>query len=120
MSNRVEVRWHRPLPGGGRDSSGSPVQGKVEVRGKIRVTDYRHGGETLRPADLGLTTIDWIDIKPEEPVGGNDGSQARFAHYSFASQQFYVVENGVQIANTADPVLHFSATGDTGREANQL
>lgn len=120
MANTVAERFHRPLPGGGRDANGNPKQGKVEVRGKITVTDYDHGGESLTPADLGLTTIDWIDIKPDEPVGGNDGGQVREVHYSFSQQQFYVLEDDVQIAATADPVLSYNAFGDTVRDAELL
>ncbi|MDY6957678.1 MAG: hypothetical protein SVK08_00840 [Halobacteriota archaeon] len=120
MSNVVKTRFHRPLPGGGRDSNGNPKQGKVEVRGKIEVTNYSHGGESLTPADIGLLAIDWIDIKPDEPVGGNDGGQVREVHYSFSNQQFYILEDNVQIAATSDPVLSFNAFGDTVRDAELL
>jgi hypothetical protein len=120
MGNTVQQRFHRPLPGGGVDVNGNPKQGKVEVRGKITVTNYAHGGEDLTPADLGLVTIDWIDLKCDEPIGGNDGGQVREAHWSASAQQFYVLQDNVQIAATADPVLSYNAFGDTVRDAELL
>ena len=116
MSNTVQIRFRSFLPGSGFDSGGNPKQGKQEVRGKITVTNYSHGGESLAPADIGLTTIDYIDIKYDNAVGGNDGSQPRLVHYSHVDQQFYVLEAGVQIAATRDPVLSFSAFGDSAHD----
>jgi hypothetical protein len=116
MSNTVQTRFTRPLPGGGYDSGGNPKQGKVEVRGKITVTNYSHGGEDLVPADLGLRTIDWLDLKVDEAIGGADGGQQRVAHWSSSAQQFYVLEDSVQIAATRDPVLSFNAFGDSAHD----
>ncbi len=116
MANTVKVRFRSFLPGSGFDSGGNPKQGKQEVRGKIEVTNYSHGGENLTPADVGLSTIDYIDIKYDNAVGGNDGGNARLVHYSHVDNQFYVLEDHVQIAVTRDPVLSFAAFGDSAHD----
>lgn len=121
MARSIRVRGKQHLPGGGFNSNGNPRQGKIQVWGKIEVTDYRHGGETLTPADLGLRTIEWLDIKFDNAVGGASGGNYREAKYSYVDQQFYLLESqgGVavgplrEIANTADPRLSFLAAGDT-------
>lgn len=120
MSSSYRIRARQHIPGGGHDSNGRPRQGKVAVWGKINVTNYAHGGETLRPSDVGLKTIEWIDIKFDNAVGGNSGSQPREAHYSYVDQQFYLLEDNVQIAATADPVLSFHAVGDSADDVELL
>jgi len=120
MSSSFRIRGRQHLPGGGHNSNGSPRQGKVQVWGKINVTNYTHGGESLTPADVGLTTIEWIDIKFDNAVGGNSGGQQRDAYYSHTDQEFYLLEADVQIAATADPVLSFLACGDTADDVELL
>jgi len=119
MARTVRTRFHRPLPGGGRDSGGNPKQGKVEVVGQIAVTTYAHGGESLTPADIGLTTIDWIDIKHENMAGGKEGSEPRDVRYCHSSQDFYIREGEVT-ANAGSHTLYFKAFGDTVRTAELL
>lgn len=113
MARSIRVRGKQHLPGGGFNSNGSPRQGKIQVWGKIEVTNYQHGGENLTPADLGLRTIEWLDIKFDNAVGGNSGSNHRDAYYSHADQQFYLLQDRVQISGSADPRLSFLAAGDT-------
>ena len=112
MSNSVRTRARQHIPGGGFDSSGGPRQGKVEVWGKIVVTNYNRGGENLTPSDLGLKTIEWIDIKFENAIAGSGGGQEREAFFSAADNQFYLLEGREPLAATADPVLLFNACGD--------
>lgn len=112
MSRSIRVRARQHIPGGGVDANGSPKQGKVEVWGKIVVTNYNRGGENLAASDLGLKTIEWIDIKFEDAVGTNDGQGQREAFFSAAAQQFYLLESNEPLAATADPVLLFNACGD--------
>ena len=119
MANNVKTRFHRPLPGGGRDSNGNPKQGKVEVRGVISVTTYDRGGESLTPADLGLTSIDWIDLKHEEAAGAKEGAESREVPYSFSAQEFYIRE-GSGPANAGSHEVRFNAFGDTVRDAELL
>lgn len=113
MSNSVKIRSKTYLPGAGVDAQGNPSQTKQRVVGKINVTNYSHGGETLRPRDVNLRVIDYIDLKVDEAVGGNDGGQQRLAHWSRSAEQFYVLVDGVQVAATADPVISFVAEGDS-------
>ena len=117
MARTVRTRFHRPLPGGGRDSGGNPKQGKVEVVGQIAVTTYA-GVESLTPNDLGLLTIDWIDIKHENMAGGKEGSEPRDVRYCWSSQDFYIRE-GEARANAGSHTLYFKAFGDTIRN-NEL
>ncbi len=119
MARTVKQRFHRPLPGGGFDSNGNPRQGKVEVRGVISVTTYAAGGESLTPTDLGLGTIDWIDLKHEEQAGGKEGSETREVLYNFATQDFYIREAGAP-ANAGAHELRYNAFGDTVRDAELL
>lgn len=114
MARSIRVRGKQHLPGGGFNSNGQPKQGKIQVWGKIEVTNYSRGGESLAPSDLGLRTIEWLDIKFDNAVGGNDpGNQRRDAIYSHVDQQFYLLESGNELAATADPRLSFLAAGDT-------
>lgn len=93
MSRTVNVRFRSFLPGAGWDSSGNPKQGKTNVRGVVTVTNYVKGGETLSLQDLGLVTLDDIELRLVDPVRNNDSiSQLRFVEYSAAAQQFYVFE----------------------------
>jgi hypothetical protein len=118
MARTIRRRFHRPLPGGGADSGGSPKQGKVEVVGEINVTTYA-GVESLTPADIGLVTIDWIDIKHENAAGGKEGSEPRDVRYCWSSQDFYIRETEAR-ANAGTHVLYFKAFGDTVRNAELL
>lgn len=121
MSNTVQPRFHRPLPGGGRDSNGNPRQGKVEVRGKVTVTSALGTGEDLTAADLGLKTIDWIDLKVDESIGAASGAKPRTAHYVFSAQQFYVLEDdSAALTSGNNYTLSYNAFGDTARDAELL
>jgi hypothetical protein len=68
MAKTVAVRFRNRHAAGGHDSGGSPVQGKVDIRGVVTVTSYSRGGESLTPIDLGLSTIDHLDLRVVEPV----------------------------------------------------
>lgn len=116
MSNTVKQRFHRSLPGGGRDSNGNPTQGKVEVRGKVDVTSSEGGGEDLTPSDLGLENIDWIDLKVDEGIGAASGAKPRTAHYVVSAQQFYILEdNSAALTSGNTYTLSYNAFGDTAR-----
>jgi len=114
MANTVRTQYHRPLPHGGRVLGGSPNQVKVEVRGRITVTSYLQTGESLTPDDLGLTVIDWLDIKHENEAGGKEGSEPRDIRYNYSDQQFYILETG-KPANAGTHYLSFNAFGDSAR-----
>lgn len=126
MANTVQIRFRSFLPGAGHDSGGSPKQGKQEVHGRITVTNYNRGGEGLTPADVGLTTIDHLDLQLVDPLTGPDpGQGARQVYYSGAAQEFYITvttQAGVptELAGTADPVLSFHAKGDSAHDVELL
>src|SRR5271157_4085445 len=50
--------------GQNKDAVGNPLNNRVRVSGKCIVTSYTTAGEILVPADIGLTTIDFIDLTP--------------------------------------------------------
>ena len=119
MASDVKLRFKRPHPGSGFDSAGNPKQGKVEVVGRIEVTTYNQGGEDLTARDLGLSVIDWIDIKHENQTGSSNGSDSRVVNYNFGVQQFYILENQ-QAANAGSHNLRFHATGDSASDVELL
>ena len=126
MANKVKILFRGALPGSGFSVAGVSKQGKQEVRGRITVTDYDKEGERLWPSDVGLTTIDYIRLTLIEPLTSSDPSeQWRKVDYSFANQQFYVVEVGqtgvaLSLAADKDPVLSFSAFGDSSHDVELL
>lgn len=115
MSNTVAVRYRSYLPGSGFDSNGSPKQGKEESFGVITVTTYK-AGESLPPSKLGLSTIDYIDLQPQSPIGSASGGQARQALYDYTSQEFYLHQSDGSATFTGDNVtVRFHAFGDSVR-----
>ena len=123
MASDVKIRFKRPHPGSGYDSAGNPKQGKVEVVGRIEVTTYAQAGEDLRPQDVGLSVIDWIDIKHENMAGSTQGGEPRVVNYNFGAQQFYISEGSgttVISANAGTHNLRFHATGDSASDVELL
>jgi len=114
MSIKVKTRYHRPLPRGGVEASGRPSNQKVEVVGSIAVSTYSAGGETLRPKDVGLSRIDWIDIKHENMAAGKEGREAREVRYNYGTQDFYITVSD-NPENAGSHTLYFKAFGDTAR-----
>jgi len=68
MSRVVKVLHKSFLPGAGFTTGGVAKQGKTSIHGVIEVTNYARGGEALSPQDVGLTTLDHIDIKHREEL----------------------------------------------------
>jgi len=91
MAYNVERRSRQWIPGPGFDTSGTPKQGKTRVVGEINVTSYSgSSGEQLAPKDVGLTTVDYLDLKvADEQKGHLDGSR-RQASYSRSTGHFYL------------------------------
>lgn len=119
MSNTVAIRYKSYLPGAGFDSNGSPKQGKQQVVGVITVTSAV-AGESLPPSKVGLTTIDYIDLKVQQAVGGQNG-QPRTAQYEYGSQEFYLFENNATTELIGDNVtVRFSAFGDSALDPEFL
>jgi hypothetical protein len=118
MAKSVAVRFKDRHAHGGHDSSGNAKQGKQDVRGVITVTSYSRGGESLTPIDLGLATIDHLDLRVVEPVrSANPVQGRRDVVYSDAAEQFYLLAataaGGWDEAASAVAVsLSFSACGD--------
>ena|SRR3990167_5227073 len=120
MAKSVRRRAKQHIPGGGFDANGSPKQGKCQIWGKIVITNYNRAGESLTPADLGLRTIEYIDLKFESAVGGSGGGQEREAFWDGTTQEFYLLEGREPLAATADPVLLFTACGDDQADVELL
>jgi len=119
MSNTVAIRYRSYLPGSGFDSNGSPVQGKQQVVGVITVTSAV-AGESLPPSKIGLSTIDYIDLKVQQGVGGQNG-QPRTAEYEYGAQEFYLFEDNDTTNLIGDSVtVRFNAFGDSTFNAEFL
>lgn len=125
MANNVKIRFKNFLPGAGRDSAGDPKQGKTRVVGEINVTSYGgSGGEPFSATDIGLTTIDAINLRVTEEVTGDfhhtagDSAPRRSAVYAKDSGHFYVyTTNGEGVVSsyikTDTETLEFDAFGDS-------
>lgn len=117
MATSVRIRRRSSLPGAGFDSAGNPSQNKQQVVGKLVVTNYARGGETLAPRDLGLENFDHLHLSLDEGMAGGGGNGVRTVVYASAAQQFYVLYNDatlgdLEVAATSDPVVSFIAEGD--------
>lgn len=106
--------------GPGFDGNGNPTQAKQQVSGRLVVTTFNGGGESLSPSDLGLDVIDYISLTMEEGAGSKSG-QFRTAVYSFTSQEFYIFQQtaaaGVATSGTSgkDYNVDFLAVGNSLR-----
>jgi len=121
MATDVKIRFRSFLPGSGYDGSGNARQGKTNVRGRIEVTSYTKGGETLKPQDLGLNTVDDLTLSCEEPFTSPDPASGwRWASWSRAAQQFYVIQETVEVAGGTVLNLTFDAFGDSAHDVEML
>jgi hypothetical protein len=121
MASDYTIRFRSFLPGAGYDSAGGAKQGKTRVVGRCNVTSYASGGEALAASDVGLSTIDHIDLKVVEPTGDTGGNNERRAIYSPGAAQFYLVltsQAGVpdEYADAATELLSFVAEGDSAHD----
>lgn len=117
MARTIKTRVRSALPGSGFDSSGNAKQGKRRVTGSISVTSYAAAGESLTPADLGLSTIDFISLKHEDESAGPNGQGGRYVRFQNTTSDFYIVqEAGVtgktDIASGTTHTVYFDAVGD--------
>jgi len=116
MARTIRETFRQFLPGSGRDTLGNPKQGKTRVEGQIAVTSYVSGGEALAPTELGLSRIDWINLRPTNAVAGP--SSYRIAPYSQVNDVFYlykVGESGIpdEYDDADTETLEYQATGDS-------
>lgn len=116
MARTIKTRVRSALPGAGFDSAGNAKQGKRRVTGSISVTSYANGGESLTPADLGLSTIDFIKLEHEDQAAGTEGKGVRTVPYCFSTSDFYIVQDiglsGAQPATGTTHTVYFDAVGD--------
>jgi hypothetical protein len=125
MARTVNRTFKQFLPGAGSDVSGSPKQGKTRVVGRVNVTSYARGGEALSPNDIGLSTIDHIDLKVVGQVSNADGIATREAKYSNSTSQFYLIDVAVagdktQMAAAATEAVTYDAFGDSANDVELL
>jgi hypothetical protein len=116
MARTIKTRVKSALPGSGFDSSGNAKQGKRRVTGSLSVTAYGSGGESLTPADLGLSVIDWISIVHQDQAAGSEGRGTRTVNYCNSTSDFYILQTigaGLEAAATGTThALSFDAVGD--------
>lgn len=123
MARTVKPTFKQWIPGAGRTPGGVPVQGKTRVVGRISVSSYVKG-ESLTPADVGLSAIDSIQLKVREQVSG-DALHVREVAYSPSAQQFYLFHRdddgdvtGYAVAATEE--IEFVAEGDSALDVELL
>lgn len=125
MANDVKIRFRRWIPGGGFDSSGNAKQGKTHVSGIISVTSYAPGAEALSATDVGLSTIDYINLRVADETGDPNGSTQRRALFDKSVSQFYLVTFGEagqsnEYASEATETIEFVAEGDSAHDVELL
>ena len=130
MAIDVKPRFRSFLPGAGFDANGNPKQGKTRVVGIISVTSYGGGsGEPLKARDIGLTNIDFIQLRVSDENSG-DASNAgwaftRHASYTKSSGHFYLwteVEAGdkTDVAKGGTETVEYVAEGDSAFDVELL
>tara|TARA_R110000765_G_scaffold425909_1_gene539990 strand:+ start:4017 stop:4415 length:399 start_codon:yes stop_codon:yes gene_type:complete len=114
MANIVKTRYKSYLPGSGRNAAGEPKQGKVRVVGEIDVTSYdATNGEALTAIQLGLTTIDAINLRVSDEstniASAIDLTNTKKAVYVKTDSKFVLLDVG----NTGTPALYTEADTET-------
>lgn len=125
MARTVKPTFKQWIPGSGRTAGGVPVQGKTRTVGRITLSVGAGGspgeGERLTPADVGLSTIDFIALKVVEEMGN---TVTRQAVYSASAQQFYVFEvltsTGTYQDASSTSEVSFIAEGDSVMDVELL
>lgn len=125
MARTVKPTFKQWIPGAGRTTGGTPVQGKTRTVGRISVTSYAPGGESLKAADVGLSAIDYIALKVREETSSDVGQTLRLAKYSPSAAQFYLLEQQQggttnEYALAATEEVSFVAEGDSVLDAELL
>ena len=130
MANIVKTRYKSYLPGSGRNAAGEPKQGKVRVVGEIDVTSYdATNGEALTAIQLGLTTIDAINLRVSDEstniASAIDLTNTKKAVYVKTDSKFVLLDVGntgtpALYANAATETLEFDAFGDSADDVELL
>lgn len=104
------------LEGGGFTSGGQAKNNKAVVFGQINVTSYTTGGETVKPEDLGLATLDVVtfDVRTVNNAGTEIAAGTLFsADYINSSNKVLIhADVDAEVTSTQDAVVHFMAFGD--------
>jgi hypothetical protein len=109
----VKTRQKSYLPGPGFTNTGTVVQGKTVMNGRIDITAYTVGGEPLSAAQLGLTTLDHITFTSITPDAA--ANAVAFAIYDWGAGTVLIytdVSAGTQLGNVA-AALTYQAWGDS-------
>lgn len=104
----------------GRDTSGNVKNNKLVVWGKINVTSYSTGGETVAPKDLGLSNIDFIttDVRTTGAAGTTEPTaSAQFkADYIQSTNKLLIsadIDTGTEVTSTHLSTVYYLAAGDS-------
>ena len=133
MAKSISVRHKSFLPGAGRDASGAPKQGKTRVVGVITVSSYAGGsGEILKARDVGLSNIDFIQLRVSDENTGELSAAAaggrapiRQVSYTKSTGHFYLyaldADGVLLVVNTAaTETVEFVAEGDSVQDVELL
>jgi len=114
MAIDVRTRSITALPTGGKDINGVAKSNKVLVVGDIDITTYTSGGEPIKPADLGLSTIDGLfvsmrDVDDTLPAA----AQLPEANYVHTTNLLVCCDGTGSDDPNASAQLRFVAIGDS-------
>jgi acyl-CoA hydrolase len=117
-----KVRGESPLVGGGFNASGSPVQAKKLVWGRIEVTSYAAAGMDMQVEDLRLTSIDYLHMQVLTIDDNDDGTftwPSSTVHYDAqwadgTDKLFITIDEaeGTKMTDEGVATINFIAIGD--------
>jgi hypothetical protein len=122
MANNVVTLFKSFQPGSGKDSSGAAKQGKVRVVGLVNVTSYQgENGEPFSAVDVGLTTIDSIQLRVADAIAGDSTGTERQVLYAKSTGHFYLhlidaAGAKTQVAAAQTETIEFDALGDSATD----
>lgn len=118
----VKIRGESPLAGAGFSASGTPVQGKRMVWGRIEVTSYAAAGMDLELLDFRLESLDYLHLQVLTIDDNDDGtftwpaSTVHFdAQWAQGSNKLFITideAEGTKMADEGVATINFVALGD--------
>ena len=108
MAKTVQIRSRSWLPDAGYNSSGDPKQGKQRVVANVAVTSYTANGEPFVAKDVGLTTIDNINVtvvSVNDAATGTSATTSLWGDYSYSAglirAGIFTYSSGIVTLNTS-------------------
>lgn len=118
MAHTVKVLYRTHLPGAGfQQDTGTAVNGKQLIVGKLDVTNYTSTGEVITPNEFGLLTIDFINFDSHEQT---TSYHARWQHTNYKFRVFDLATPTEFTATNDAKSWGFIAVGDSAADPELL